>query len=339
MSSLFNSGGMTMDFKKYLAESEIRASQPVTGDQFDITINEILNIETNVVEHSEGKIVLNADPKMMQLLESFGYFSDESIAESLTESEVLKNGRDFKVVLGTEYRGFVMGDESYEDGEGFRKSMYGVFKPLSGDEYERVGDVIDVKTGKTPSPYGGVDYKVMYQRTVNAMTKGIKESASAGSTSSGSIASVPTSMGMIKRKKTDEVAPALAAVAGAAGRVAGAAVSGLARAAGAAVGGVASSLSSDEEELDEAEYQGKEVTLNKPTKGDSKKFKVYVKDPSSGNVKKVNFGDPNMEIKRDDPERRKSFRARHNCSDKKDKTKAGYWSCKMWSKTPVSKIV
>ena len=66
---------------------------------------------------------------------------------------------------------------------------------------------------------------------------------------------------------------------------------------------------------------------------------IHVRDPKSGNIKKVNFGDKHMEIKRDNPARRKNFRARHNCSDKKDRTKAGYWSCRMWSKKPVSKIV
>lgn len=84
------------------------------------------------------------------------------------------------------------------------------------------------------------------------------------------------------------------------------------------------------ETLEEAEYQGRKVKLNKPMRGDVKKFKVYVKDPNTGNVKKVNFGDPNMKIKKNNPKRRKSFRARHNCSDKKDKTTAGYWSCKKW---------
>ncbi len=82
--------------------------------------------------------------------------------------------------------------------------------------------------------------------------------------------------------------------------------------------------------IQEAKYQGRTVTLNKPTKGDVKKFKVYVKDPSTGNVKKVNFGDPNMKIKKNIPARRKSFRARHNCDNPGPKTKARYWSCKKW---------
>ena len=83
-------------------------------------------------------------------------------------------------------------------------------------------------------------------------------------------------------------------------------------------------------DVGEAEYQGRKVKLNKPTRGDVKKSKVYVKDPKTGNVKKVNFGDPNMKIKKDIPARRKSFRARHNCDSPGPKTKARYWSCKAW---------
>tara|TARA_R110002020_G_scaffold237137_4_gene449476 strand:+ start:588 stop:878 length:291 start_codon:yes stop_codon:yes gene_type:complete len=93
------------------------------------------------------------------------------------------------------------------------------------------------------------------------------------------------------------------------------------------------------------EYQGKKVTLNKPsriTKGEAgygrKKFKVYVKDGDK--VKKVMFGDPNLSIKRFSDANRKSFRARHKCDTAKDKTKARYWSCKMWEKgTKVSDIL
>ena len=83
--------------------------------------------------------------------------------------------------------------------------------------------------------------------------------------------------------------------------------------------------------ISEAEYKGKKVSLNKPFRqsGGKKKFGVYVRN-QKGNIIKVSFGDPNMEIKRDDPERRKNFRARHNCDEKKDKTKAGYWSCRQW---------
>jgi len=96
----------------------------------------------------------------------------------------------------------------------------------------------------------------------------------------------------------------------------------------------------DETELFDAEYRGRKVPLNKPMRGDVKKFKVYVKDPKSGNVKKVNFGhggssarkagQKTMKIRKSNPKARKSFRARHNCANPGPKTKARYWSCRKW---------
>ena len=88
-----------------------------------------------------------------------------------------------------------------------------------------------------------------------------------------------------------------------------------------------------------AEYQGEKVTLNKPRriKGGNKKFEVFVQ--SGGKIKRVAFGDPNMEIRRDDPKARANFRSRHSCDTKKDKTTAGYWSCRMWEGgTSVSEL-
>ena len=86
----------------------------------------------------------------------------------------------------------------------------------------------------------------------------------------------------------------------------------------------------EDQDLWEAEYRGRKVKLNKPMRGDVKKFKVYVKDPKTKNIKKVNFGDPNMKIKKSNPARRRSFRARHNCDNPGPKTKARYWSCRKW---------
>ena len=80
----------------------------------------------------------------------------------------------------------------------------------------------------------------------------------------------------------------------------------------------------------EAEYQGREVKLGKPMAGDVKKFKVYVRNPKTGKTVKVNFGDPNMRIKKSNPARRRSFRARHNCDNPGPRTKARYWSCRKW---------
>lgn len=83
-----------------------------------------------------------------------------------------------------------------------------------------------------------------------------------------------------------------------------------------------------EEVLDEAKYKGKEVALSKPKRGGPKKFYVYVKNPKSGNVKKVNFGDSgNLTVKLNEPGARSAFAARHKCAMKKDRTSPGYWSC------------
>ena len=88
----------------------------------------------------------------------------------------------------------------------------------------------------------------------------------------------------------------------------------------------------EEEEIEESEYQGKKVELNNPirtSENPNKKFKVYVKN-EKGTVVVVRFGDPNLSIKRDDPDRRKSFRARHNCDNPGPKDKPRYWSCFQW---------
>ena len=82
-------------------------------------------------------------------------------------------------------------------------------------------------------------------------------------------------------------------------------------------------------EMQEAKYQGREVALGKPMQGDVKKSKVYVRGPK-GNVVKVNFGDKKMKIKKSNPKRRKSFRARHNCENPGPRWKARYWSCRAW---------
>jgi hypothetical protein len=94
-----------------------------------------------------------------------------------------------------------------------------------------------------------------------------------------------------------------------------------------------------EKDVQKAEYQGEKVTLNKPRRiqGGNKKFEVFVMDGDK--VKRVTFGDPNMEIRRDDPKARANFRSRHSCDTATDKTSARYWSCRMWeADTSVSEM-
>jgi hypothetical protein len=84
------------------------------------------------------------------------------------------------------------------------------------------------------------------------------------------------------------------------------------------------------EALTEAKYKGKEVALNKPKRGGPKKFYVYTRNPKTGKIIKVNFGDTSgLSAKINNPEARRNFASRHNCATKKDKTKAGYWSCRL----------
>ena len=88
--------------------------------------------------------------------------------------------------------------------------------------------------------------------------------------------------------------------------------------------------------MPEAKYRGRKVKLNKIMRGDVKKFKVFVRDPKTGNIKKVNFGhkgkggEKTMRIKKNNPKARKNFRARHNCKNPGPKTKARYWACRTW---------
>jgi len=95
------------------------------------------------------------------------------------------------------------------------------------------------------------------------------------------------------------------------------------------VDGVYRSQGMEEGDVDEAKYQGREVPLGKKMAGDVKKSKVYVRKPN-GNIVKVNFGDKKMRIKKSNPARRKSFRARHNCANPGPRHKARYWSCRSW---------
>lgn len=83
------------------------------------------------------------------------------------------------------------------------------------------------------------------------------------------------------------------------------------------------------EPVNEAEYKGKNVQLGKPMRGGSKKYYVYVMNPSTKRVMKIQFGDPGLSAKVSNPKARKSFAARHRCHEKTDRTKAGYWACRI----------
>lgn len=533
-------------FKKYLIESELASNQPVSGDSIVFTINETLDIETDVIDHRDGSIIIDIDEITESILEDCGCILEQTFVA----------GRDFDIVPDSEYHGYVMGDETIHDPDGFNKIGYGIYKKEKDNIYRRVGDVIDPLTGKYFGPYpakganavdafrssvdaldhldefvpgplrSGTDTSgpktgmssnpdTMYTNTptagsspelkIGSTSKGGEQQIAGPSTASSDLDTemfsgntgqnlqklagiktpiVPqkptTTLPLPKQKPTSNLASKptkaeysvtgklpqatkaniptgtvnpnlLAGLKGPAAKpIAQPSISsgigtikpppniakakgpntaggsmpylresaiirtenvfydvyplagkwravckrknqrafdlGLFASRSAAVvacrrhfkaSGTAQTTEEiedlkrlsgllfeatkektdiekiqdadlsqktdaaleEEDTLEEAKYKGREVKLGKPTRGDVAKYKVYVRDPKTGNIKKVNFGDKNMEIKRDDPKRRKSFRARHNCSQKKDRTTAGYWSCRLWSSKPVSKIV
>ena len=206
-------------FRDYLTESEHWMDNPVVGDDFAINIREECLIESHIIGVEEDRLCIEADEKLISLLESYGYTVEEICPECMQEA-------------------------------------------CSCEDVEEAMSVDDVLVSEDP-------------------TQEEPASDSQPGDPDGTAADDP---------------------------------------------------------IGEAEYHGRKVPLGKPMRGDVKKFKVYVRDPSSGNIKKVNFGhggtsakragQKTMKIKKSNPARRRSFRARHNCDNPGPRTKARYWSCR-----------
>jgi len=212
---------MMKTFKDYLAESEQWMDNPAIGDDFAINIQEDCLIESHIIGVEEDRLCIEADAKLISILESYGYTVEDTCSECMREA-------------------------------------------CSCKDMEESMSVDDVLVSEDPT----------------------------------------------QEEPASDSQP------------------------GAPDGTAA------DDPIGEAEYQGRKVPLGKPMRGDTKKFKVYVRDPATGNVKKVNFGhggttakrlgQKTMKIKKSNPARRKSFRARHNCDNPGPRTKARYWSCRAW---------
>jgi hypothetical protein len=212
---------MMKTFKDYLAESEQWMDNPAIGDDFAINIQEDCLIESHIIGVEEDRLCIEADAKLISILESYGYTVEDTCSECMQEA-------------------------------------------CSCKDTEESMSVDDVLVSEDPT----------------------------------------------QEEPASDSQP------------------------GAPDGTAA------DDPIGEAEYQGRNVPLGKPMRGDVKKFKVYVRDPSSGNIKKVNFGhggtsakrlgQKTMKIKKSNPARRRSFRARHNCDNPGPRTKARYWSCRAW---------
>lgn len=451
-----------MSLKKYLSEAELAAVQPVTGDDFDISIRDITNIETFVLEHTEGSITIALDETAIQMLEHCGCTFEEDKDEEEQVDELapligaiggglargaaagagaLAKGAA-KAVVGTGIKAAAdkldkklfgpkpnEGDYEYDEGLNDIRRLSGMpTKEITKEEHDTSpggpydrgaadayygrqsrphkivpytgpdavkgqmhkvaltdpAEIAAYEAGYREAEFGEKDYgeSVMPEgiedwnmgvtsipRTEPFKLKNIVVKSPGGKTytfdteedarrlfldkwnvvkdpSSGWTVDMNNTKAIdesnitkesaaivaqliIENKLADFLPPFSANGLWVSDRR-GNSVLEVTRH-GAVAQEVADALNKYvTESMNEAEYQGRKVQLGKPMQGDVKKFKVYVKDPKTGNVKKVNFGDPNMRIKKSNPARRKSFRARHNCDNPGPRTKARYWSCRKW---------
>lgn len=411
------------NFRDYLSESEEAADNPVAGDTFAINIREECLIESVVVESRNDGVVIAADDRMIELLESYGYTFEQTCMEcggsgcgcgqdpeeygdetdagqnpgeydqegDMAKDELLTVIRSARKLIGmldnddnmpewtqkkiTKSADYVDTASDYISSQKERGVMeQGVALPdisgLGPDAQSLIlklrRDVEEKRVHPTPQAVlaaarelaGDLEFApLLLVQQVLGKGKGIAEGSSEPSPVARAILHriMMAHTGLLAAHGPERVMNAvdeLADYIGDVEEIGTSDVSGWVRDVeralseqGVAEGGFnddGSYNTSDDEatdfdeydfddtELGEAEYQGRKVQLGKPMQGDVAKSKVYVKDPKTGNVKKVNFGDPNMKIKKSNPARRKSFRARHNCDNPGPRTKARYWSCRAW---------
>jgi len=322
-----------MDFKNIISTIDGLAKDDdnivFLHDSFDLELNEHFVIETGVVGFTEDGIILEADDETMEFLELNDMLAENNLAED--ELDVVDEGRykyreseDDELDQIKELANI---KENPNPGD-FNQAVASPIGSINKNDEERVADAN--VTGKNPY-------------VVSEKWSGDTEIKSTGKWADKTIAELKKARSALKDKedRTKEETSKLRQINFAI------------RSKKDWKGGVAetdmppeSSLDltspisggnmREDVSLDEAEYQGRKVTLNKPMQGDVKKSKVYVKN-AKGNVVKVNFGHggssakgKTMSIKKNNPERRKSFRARHNCKNPGPKWKARYWSCRAW---------
>jgi hypothetical protein len=387
----------------YISESDHAASNPVAGDAFAINIREECLIESVVVESRADGVVIAADDRMIELLESYGYSFEES---ALTESHFAVGDRVQCRKSGMKGRVVKLDKDHGDDDDQYYtiKRDDGQLKKMAPEDMTKLDEQVmsfdNNQQDPDPGEYddeGDMAKNELYTMIRSARKligmldnddnmpewtqKKITKATDYVDTASDYISSqkergvmegdsepnpvaravlhriLMQHTGLLAAHGPERVMNAVDEVAdrvniGPDDEIGSSDVSAYVREVeralseqGMAEGGFnddGSYNTSDDEatdfdeydfddtELGEAEYQGRKVPLGKPMQGDVKKSKVYVKDPVTGNVKKVNFGDPNMKIKKSNPARRKNFRARHNCDNPGPRTKARYWSCRAW---------
>lgn len=308
-------------------------------DEFDIELSEDVVIESGVIDINEDGILIEGDDFSLQLLAEHGLILEETDWSKYDEPTVSRIAKGkTKPVDRTDYnvppamRDKMQGKPGFEKRKEKLKQMGAMEEGLSGaHDYDsalkNLKSFVDYAKANPDENYASDPAsKMQTNLALDAVQKLSQEFSKAKKSDYAEI--MRDLHGEISGWKSERVAPMSNLIKG----VLGTLTFPKEMKEGSADEPVHPDQDSDDkrfDDLDEAKYQGREVPLGKPMKGDVKKSKVYVKKPD-GKVVKVNFGDKKMRIKKSNPKRRKSFRARHNCKNPGPRWKARYWSCRAW---------
>lgn len=299
------------NLREYIAESDQAWSKPVPGDYFAINIREETLFETYVCDQTADGIVIYADDVGMKLLADYGY-----LGESISE------GHDFGIDSEEDDVDVVDQGEYDQEGDMAKDDLATIVRAarrLTGmlDDDENMPEWVQSKITKA-ADYVDTAADYIESNKERAVDEGVWDNIK-------KVFAPRDDKSMPDDETSDYQRMGQQAKQQAQGRR-----------------GIhnqdslsnhehmrGSTYDMSESDMDEAKYQGREVPLGKPMKGDVKKSKVYVRGPR-GNVVKVNFGQKGMKIKKNIPGRRKNFRARHNCDNPGPRWKARYWSCRAW---------
>ena len=318
---------MGKSLRDYITESEQWIDNPVPGDDFAINFREECLVESYVLETRKNAVVIQADEEMIRIMESYGCsmedldeeqsVDDVLVSEDPTEEEPTAPGTMGAVDEPTDY------DPIGEDFMGRMLELAGCGrKTMEGDISQIEKDIADAPV----APMGTIEEGMMSEIDIDLhalASRGDEEDL---------IAALEGDLGpgtaVVLQNMMDELKDELAA------KGMNDVMNDQDKMIEILWDKIVDEYSDGDfetEEMSEAEYQGRKVKLGKPflTPGGPKKRAVYVKNPK-GNIVKVTFGDPNMKIKKSNPARRKSFRARHRCENPGPRHKARYWSCRAW---------
>ena len=359
-----------MTLKKYITESERAVAFPVTGDVLEVVVREDFDdeiaINFSVVEHTDDSITFESDEYAYGILEDCNYVGDKTDGEIDPPSEEMDETthitpQGYKTVTN---EGTLM--ERIKDGKIYCPEACCGVKVMDCTCGAKCAHCnckqIQKLTGEVKmfeeqallhKRLGAADTAKYYYRkldeAVEQTQKLIEDVEEVEAMITRRIMNHPEFSDMVREYGIEQITQAIADTAEFHGddddEIGSSDISAMVNDTIRSLRRVIEGDGPDEEQrdrtraekMDEAEYQGRKVKLGKPMQGDVKKFKVYVKDPKTGNVKKVNFGHGGssvkgkaMKIRKNNPKARKSFRARHNCDNPGPRTKARYWSCRKW---------